>query len=87
MKNEALNLKTEKPCPGCGDPAPSKAWQKDGYRYESVTCIKCGQEWGRIVDRGGIWHVLWSIGPDGQRIWPKKQPSEVKQSCERKETR
>jgi hypothetical protein len=73
---EPQKLIGELPCPGCGDSAPSAKWKKDGYRYESITCVKCSQEWGRILDRGtGSWHVLWPLGPDGLKI--SRRPREV----------
>jgi hypothetical protein len=56
------------PCPGCGDLAPSEKWQKDGYKYESLTCVKCGDEWGRIVGRSSTWHILWRVDSDGLKI-------------------
>ena len=74
---EPKKIKTELPCPGCGDQALAERWQKDNTTYETVDCQKCAVEYGRVNQ--GTWHCMGELGPDVLKIsWRAHGAIEIK---------
>lgn len=54
-------------CPGCGAPAPSEAYDKNGQRFEFCACAACKQEYGRI-NGADHWLLLGTTTEHGLKI-------------------
>lgn len=52
-------LKGNMNCPKCGSICDCELWQNNGNLYETLICVTCCKEYGRV--NGGSWHALEDI--------------------------